>query len=117
MPNGYISYSLVKYLDKDTPEYVPTNNSGTRFKVSFGSEDDAEVIEKGIKTYNEAYVPEYENAGFYKADSFENELQRVMVHGLLHLIGYDDHTPEQQKVMREKENYYLDFRAKMFPVR
>ena len=58
-----------------------------------------------------------ENAGFYKADSFENELQRVMVHGLLHLIGYDDHTPEQQKVMREKENYYLDFRTKMFPVR
>lgn len=58
-----------------------------------------------------------ENAGFYKADSFENELHRVMVHGLLHLIGYDDHTPEQQKVMREKENYYLDFRAKMFPVR
>ena len=58
-----------------------------------------------------------ENAGFYKADSFDNELQRVMVHGLLHLIGYDDQTPEQQKVMREKENYYLDFRAKMFPVK
>ena len=57
------------------------------------------------------------NAGFYKADSFENELQRVMVHGLLHLIGYDDQTPEQQKVMREKENYYLDFRARMFPVK
>lgn len=58
-----------------------------------------------------------ENSGFYKADSFDNELQRVMVHGLLHLIGYDDQTPEQQKVMREKENYYLDFRAKMFPVK
>ena len=58
-----------------------------------------------------------ENAGFYKADSFDNELQRVMVHGLLHLIGYDDQTPEQQKVMREKENYYLNFRARMFPVK
>lgn len=58
-----------------------------------------------------------ENAGFYNADSFENELQRVMVHGLLHLIGYDDHTPEDQAVMREKENYYLDFRAKMFPIK
>lgn len=58
-----------------------------------------------------------DNASFYGADSFENELQRVMVHGLLHLIGYDDHTPEQQAVMREKENYYLDFRAKMFPVK
>ena len=58
-----------------------------------------------------------DNASFYGADSFENELQRVMVHGLLHLIGYDDHTPEQQAVMREKENYYLDFRAKVFPVK
>ncbi|MBQ9185399.1 MAG: rRNA maturation RNase YbeY [Bacteroidales bacterium] len=58
-----------------------------------------------------------ENAGFYKADSFDNELQRVMVHGLLHLIGYDDQTPEQQEVMRNKENYYLDFRAKMFSSR
>ncbi|MBQ8460916.1 MAG: rRNA maturation RNase YbeY [Bacteroidales bacterium] len=58
-----------------------------------------------------------DNASFYGVDSFENELQRVMVHGLLHLIGYDDHTPEQQAVMREKENYYLDFRAKMFPVK
>lgn len=56
-----------------------------------------------------------ENAIYYKADSFENELRRVMVHGLLHLIGYDDHTPEQQVLMREKENYYLDFRAHMFP--
>ena len=48
-PNGYISYSPVKYLDKETPEYVPTNNSGTRFKVSLGDEDDEEVIKNGIR--------------------------------------------------------------------
>ena len=65
-PNGYISYSLVKYLDKDTPEYVPSDNSGERFKVSLGGEDDADVIEKGIDTYSEAYEPKYKNAGFYK---------------------------------------------------
>jgi GNAT superfamily N-acetyltransferase len=64
--NGYISYSLVKYLDSDTPEYVPTNNSGTRFKVLIGNEDDAEVIENGIQTYSEAYEPKYENVGFYR---------------------------------------------------
>ena len=33
-----------------------------------------------------------------------------MVHGLLHLIGYDDHTPEEQKTMRAKEDYYLSCR-------
>ena len=64
--NGYISYSLVKYLDRDTPEYVPTDNSGARFKVSLGDEDDAEVIENGIETYSEAYEPEYERVGFYR---------------------------------------------------
>ena len=65
-PNGYISYSLVKYLDKDTPEYVPTDNSGSRFKVSLGSDDDAEVILKGLDAYSEAYEQEIENVGFYK---------------------------------------------------
>ena len=64
--NGYIDYSLVKYLDRDTPEYVPTENSGARFKVSLGSEDDAEVIGNGIQTYSESYEPKYENVCFYK---------------------------------------------------
>ncbi|MBQ1682787.1 MAG: rRNA maturation RNase YbeY, partial [Bacteroidales bacterium] len=50
-----------------------------------------------------------ENAAEYGA-SFEEELSRVMVHGLLHLIGYDDHTPEEQKEMRGKEDYYLSIR-------
>ena len=42
---------------------------------------------------------------------FDDELHRVIVHGLLHLIGYDDHTPEDQKLMREKEDYYLGLRG------
>lgn len=50
-----------------------------------------------------------ENSVFYNTE-FEDELNRVMVHGILHLIGYDDHTEEDQKVMREKENYYLSLR-------
>lgn len=50
-----------------------------------------------------------ENALFYGTE-FSDELNRVMVHGLLHLIGYDDHTDEQKKVMREKEDYYLALR-------
>ena len=66
IPNGYISYSLVKYLDRDTSEYVPTNNSGTRFKLSLGNDDDAEVIEKGLDTYSKAYVHEYETVDFCK---------------------------------------------------
>ena len=50
-----------------------------------------------------------ENASFYGAE-FLTELRRVMVHGLLHLIGYDDHTPVEQNEMRSKEDYYLSLR-------
>ena len=64
--NGYIDYSLVKYLDRDTPDYVPANDSGTRFKVSIGNEDDADVIQDGLDKYDEAYEPKYEKVDFYK---------------------------------------------------
>lgn len=35
------------------------------------------------------------------------ELKRVMLHGLLHLIGFGDKTQKEKKIMREKEDYYL----------
>lgn len=50
-----------------------------------------------------------ENAAFYGTE-FADELNRVIVHGVLHLIGYDDHTEEDIAAMREKENYYLSQR-------
>ena len=51
-----------------------------------------------------------ENAAFYGSE-FADELNRVIVHGLLHLIGYDDHTEEDIAQMRAKENYYLSQRG------
>lgn len=41
-------------------------------------------------------------------EGFDRELHRVIAHGLLHLIGYDDTTPAQQKKMRAQENAALD---------
>ncbi len=41
---------------------------------------------------------------------FADEMNRVIVHGILHLIGYDDHTDEDISMMRKKENYYLSLR-------
>ena len=38
---------------------------------------------------------------------FINELHRVMIHGLLHLVGYDDRSKEDALVMRQKESVYL----------
>ena len=50
-----------------------------------------------------------ENAVEYGTE-FKDELNRVIVHGLLHLIGYDDHCDEDIAEMRSKENYYLSLR-------
>ena len=64
--NGYISYSLVKYLDRDCPAYEPTNNSGARFSVSLGSDGDADVIINGIEAYSEAYEGPIESVDYYQ---------------------------------------------------
>mgnify|MGYP000873111685 CR=1 FL=1 len=37
-----------------------------------------------------------------------SEIHRVIIHGVLHLVGYNDSTPELKKIMTETENYYLD---------
>jgi len=50
-----------------------------------------------------------ENAVEYGTD-FSEELYRVIVHGVLHLIGYDDHNDKDIAMMRKKENYYLSLR-------
>lgn len=48
-----------------------------------------------------------ENATINQID-FQSEFSRVMVHGALHLIGYNDVTPSEKKEMRAKEDYYLN---------
>ena len=53
-----------------------------------------------------------DNAGFYETD-FDTELNRVIVHGLLHLIGYDDHSDDDIAIMRAKENFYLNERGSL----
>ncbi|MCQ2171875.1 MAG: rRNA maturation RNase YbeY [Bacteroidales bacterium] len=50
-----------------------------------------------------------ENSVFYGTE-FRDELNRVIVHGILHLVGYDDHSDEDIILMRSKEDYYLSFR-------
>ena len=40
--------------------------------------------------------------------TFESELDRIIIHGVLHLVGYGDKTDSETKEMRAKENYYLN---------
>ncbi len=48
-----------------------------------------------------------ENAQKFKV-SFDDELHRVMIHGVLHYVGYKDKSSEEKKIMRNKENEYLN---------
>lgn len=48
-----------------------------------------------------------ENAFLYSNGSTLLELARVMVHGILHLCGYDDHNDIKKQGMRKRESYYL----------
>jgi rRNA maturation RNase YbeY len=41
---------------------------------------------------------------------FEEEVHRVIIHGILHLIGYGDKTITHKKLMRKKEDAYLSLR-------
>ena len=43
--------------------------------------------------------------------SFDEELQRVIIHGILHFCGYKDKTKEDKRLMRKKEDYYLSLRT------
>lgn len=38
---------------------------------------------------------------------FDEELRRVIYHGVLHLCGYGDKSPTEQRIMRKKEKLYL----------
>ncbi len=40
--------------------------------------------------------------------SYQNELHRVIIHGVLHLLGYNDITEAEKKEMRQKENFYIN---------
>ena len=51
-----------------------------------------------------------ENANKFGVN-FENELDRVIIHGVLHLAGYKDKSKEEANTMREKEDFYLSLRS------
>lgn len=48
----------------------------------------------------------HENAALLKT-TYSQELFRVMIHGILHLCGYLDHTLKQKTLIRKKEDHYL----------
>ena len=53
-----------------------------------------------------SYERVMENSKLFKT-SLEKEIFRVVGHGVLHLLGYNDHSDEEIILMRQKEDFYL----------
>ena len=72
--------------------------------ITFDSSAEKDVISGDIYISIERVK---DNAQSHQQD-FEMELARVMVHGILHLIGFKDKTSEEKAIMRTQEDYCLN---------
>ena len=71
--------------------------------IAFNLEDKDEDIE------GEVYISiddVLENSKTFSV-TFNNEFKRVLIHGVLHLLGYDDYEEDDIKIMRDLEQKYL----------
>lgn len=81
-----------KYLAHNYYTDIITFNYCTENSISGDIVISVDTVKSNAKDYNV---------------TFENELHRVIVHGILHLLGFDDSTEKQKKEIREKENWAL----------
>lgn len=91
--DDYLHNMNVAYLQHDTlTDVITFDNSETSNRIEGDIFISIDRIKDNAQTYN---VPA------------NTELHRVMVHGLLHLLGYGDKTNAETQLMRAKENEYL----------
>jgi len=88
------------YLLQINQEYL--NHDTLTDIVTFDNSEDPKKIEGDIFISIDRVKENGE-----KIRTSETELERVMVHGLLHLLGYKDKKKEDKAVMTEKEDFYI----------
>ena len=88
------------YLLQINQEYL--NHDTLTDIVTFDNSEDPKKIEGDIFISIDRVKENGEKLGTSKT-----ELERVMVHGLLHLLGYKDKKKEDKAVMTEKEDFYI----------
>jgi rRNA maturation RNase YbeY len=91
--DAYLHKINVEYLNHDTLTDIIT------FDNSIGK-----MIHSDIVISIERVI---DNAKDFKV-SLEEELKRVIIHGVLHLCGYKDKSPEDAALMRKKENEKIE---------
>jgi len=71
------------------------------FRLNDNNEDEVE---------GEIYisVPQVKKNAKQYSQVFDKELSRIIIHGSLHLLNYEDKTPQEKIKMTEKEDYYLN---------
>jgi probable rRNA maturation factor len=89
----YLNEVNVQYLNHDTYTDI----------ITFDNSEEPDKIEGDIFISTERVE---ENARTLQLP-FEQELRRVLVHGVLHLCGHNDETDEEESAMRIRENLYL----------
>lgn len=89
----YLHKINLEYLDHDTYTDI----------ITFDNSEEENTVEGDIYISIDRIN---ENAAIHSAD-FLNELYRVVAHGVLHLLGYNDKTEDEKKQMREKEEACL----------
>ena len=77
--------------------------------ISFNLEEESDPIEGEVYISLERVS---ENAHTFQQD-FITEYKRVIIHGCLHLLGYNDELPEDKKKMTELEETYLSHNIKV----
>ena len=92
----YLHGINLEYLDHDTYTDI----------ITFNNADEPDVIESDIFISIDRVR---ENAAQLNIP-FLDELHRVMIHGILHLLGYDDKQPELKAQMRQAEDNCLSLR-------
>ena len=96
--DNYLVKINKEYLNKEYLTDVITFN--TNHLADFKSKD---YIYGDIYISIERVLENKKNYGV----SLSNELHRVLIHGVLHLLGYDDKTQSEKKLMTSKEDEYL----------
>ena len=80
--------------------------------ISFNLEDEGKNIDGEIYI---SWDRINDNADKYK-ETVNSELKRIIIHGILHLLGYDDQTKQEKLMMTELENKYLKINSGLFVV-
>ncbi|MEL7002231.1 MAG: rRNA maturation RNase YbeY [Bacteroidota bacterium] len=96
--DAYLHQINIEYLNHDTLTDI----------VTFDNSDNPDRIEGDIFIS----IERIKDNGQSFDTSFDEELHRVIIHGVLHLIGFNDKTDEEKSIMREKEEACLSLRNK-----